>query len=396
MSIEMKQTTKFYLTSFLKNQTYFTPILVVFLQAMHLSFQEIFLVFTLGSIFSLIIEIPSGIIADLWGKRRSIIISKFGIFLAYLAFGFCHTFWHFVIAQLLLELGNSSRTGTETAYTFDYLKQNKDRCPSYTEVKSKQKIYARIGEAVATAIGGVLAVRYGFHMVFFIAAIPAFANFLLSLFWEKIQERQESVSLRQSMVLAKESVCELCRNRQLLIITLNITMFSAVLAALSKYIQPYMSDAAIPVEYFGFIYTASMTLSIIALYFADRLEDKFGTIATINWISALSVIPVLIIGLKYVSIAGVLLFFLVIIAENIRSPIANGLFHEHVSSERRATLGSIESLAKSLGKIIILPIAGYFADAFSFYTSILVLGAILLCSAILFHIRPEKPENASA
>ncbi len=391
----MKQTTKFYLTSFLKNQTYFTPILVVFLQAMHLSFQEIFLLFTLGSVFSLIIEIPTGVIADLWGKRRSIIISKFVIFLAYLMFGFCHTFWHFVIAQLLLELGNSFRTGTETAYTFDYLKQNKGRCPSYTEVKSKQKIYARIGEAIAAAIGGVIAARYGFHRVFFIAAIPAFANFLVCLSWEKIQELESTANLRQSLHFARQSLQDICGNRQLLNITLNITMFSAVLAALSKYIQPYMSDAAIPVEYFGYIYTASMLITVIALYFADRIENKFGTIATINWISILAVIPVLIIGLRYVSIAGVMLFFLVIIAENIRSPIANGLFHQQVNSERRATLGSIESLAKSLGKIIILPIAGYFAETFSFYTSILVLGAILLFSAIIFRIRPETPlENA--
>ena len=38
----MKQVKKFYLTSFFKNQTYFTPILILFLQFNHLNYKEIF------------------------------------------------------------------------------------------------------------------------------------------------------------------------------------------------------------------------------------------------------------------------------------------------------------------------------------------------------------------
>ncbi|MEJ2252114.1 MAG: MFS transporter [Candidatus Lokiarchaeota archaeon] len=123
----MRQVTKFYLTSFLKNQTYFTPILILFLQAATLNYLEIFWVFTIGSITSLIIEIPTGIIADLFGKRRSIIISKFGIFISFFVYGLSSTFWMFVLAQVLYQLGNSFRSGTETAYTYDFLLQNKNK-----------------------------------------------------------------------------------------------------------------------------------------------------------------------------------------------------------------------------------------------------------------------------
>ena len=109
----MKQVTKFYLTSFFKNQTYFTPILIFFLKFNHLNYKEIFWVFTIASVFSLIIEIPTGIFADLYGKKKSIIISKFGIFVSYVLFGFSSTFWMFLLSQIVYELGNSFRTGTE-------------------------------------------------------------------------------------------------------------------------------------------------------------------------------------------------------------------------------------------------------------------------------------------
>lgn len=382
----MNQITKFYLTSFLKNQTYFTPILIIFLQAQTLSFQQIFWVFTIGSILSFIIEIPTGVFADLYGKRRSIIISKLFIFISFVVFGFSETFWMFVIAQSLFELGNSFRTGTETAYVYDYIKQ-KEKKITYTEVKGKQKFWARVGESIAAAAGGVIAAAIGFNWVFFIAAIPAFLNFLLAISWEEIKERKGGVTFSESLEHAKQSVIGLFKNKDLLKVTINITLFTSVLAALTKFIQPYMVDANISIAWFGFIYSASLALTAVAVRYSYLIEKRFGTIKTINTLSFLAAIPILIIGFGYVSLIGVLLFFIVIIIENIRSPIANNEFHAHVKSEKRATLGSALSLSKNAGKIIILPLAGYFADIFSLYTSVLILGFILLINASLFYLR---------
>ncbi|MBS1266211.1 MAG: Multidrug resistance protein MdtG [Candidatus Woesearchaeota archaeon] len=383
----MKQTTKFYITSFLKNQTYFTPILILFLQASHLNYQQIFWVFTIGSVFSFILEIPTGVFADLYGKRKSIIFSKFGIFLSYVVFGFSTNFLMFVIAQLLFEFGNAFRSGTESAYVYDYVDQKTKL--SYTEVKGKQKFWARIGESLATALGGYLAVKLGYNWVFFIAALPAFANFILALMWEHIKEREGKVSLKLSVQHAKKSFCQLCKNIDILKITLNIMIFTAVLAAMNKFIQPYMIDAKIPVEWFGFIYAASLALTAIAVRFSYLIEDKFGKKTTINFLTLTAAIPAAIIGFKFVSIIGVILFFLIVIIENIRSPIANNEFHSLVESEERATVGSVLALAKSLGKIALLPIAGYFADIYSIYIAILFLAVIIVVNGILFRLKTK-------
>lgn len=386
----MRQVTKFYLTSFLKNQTYFTPILIVFLQAQSLDYQQIFWVFTIGSIFSFLIEIPTGIFADLYGKRKSIILSKFGIFLSYIIFGLSHTFWMFVIAQLMFELGNAFRTGTETAYTYDYLEQSKDKNPGYTEVKGKQKFWARVGESIATAAGGVIAGTFGYNWVFFIAAGPAFINFILAITWEDIMERKESFTMRSSIKHAKESVCELCKNHNLLKVLVNIMIFTAVLESMNKFVQPYMKNAGIPIEWFGFIYSASLALTAIAVRYSYVIENMFGKRKTINALTLLAVIPALILGLRFVSIVGVVLFFAITIIENIRSPIANKEFHTRVKSGNRATLGSILQLSKSLGKSIVLPIAGFFAEAYSLHTAILILSAILLVNGLLFAMPTRK------
>ena len=111
----MKQVKKFYLASFLKNQIYFVPIIVLFFQDLGLSYSDIFWVFTIGAAFSFIIEIPSGIIADIYGNRKSIIYSKLLIFISFLSFSFATGFTSLLIANLIYELGKSFRSGTETA-----------------------------------------------------------------------------------------------------------------------------------------------------------------------------------------------------------------------------------------------------------------------------------------
>lgn len=391
----MKQITKFYLTSFLKNQTYFTPILIIFLQAQHLNYQQIFWVFTIGSILSFLIEIPTGIIADLYGKRKSIIISKAGIFLSFIVFGFSNTFWHFVIAQCLFVLGNSFRSGTETAYVYDYTDQHKDEgVPQYTEIKGKQKFWARLGESIATAAGGLIASQLGYRWVFFIAAIPAFANFLLAISWEHIKEHHTgAVKLEQTILHTKESLTAIWRDKSILKIILNITLFTSVLAASNKFIQPYMSNADIPVAAFGFVYSGALLLTAFLVRYSYLLESRFGRIRSINILSLLAVVPLAVIGFGYVSYLGVALFFLVVLIENIRSPIENNEFHRRVTSKQRATQGSILSLFKSVGQAGILPVAGFFAETYSLYTAVLVLAGILLVNGILFRLKEQKDEK---
>ena len=155
----MKQVKKFYLASFLKNQIYFVPIIVLFFQDLGLSYSDIFWVFTIGAAFSFIIEIPSGIIADIYGNRKSIIYSKLLIFISFIVFSMATGFLSLLIANLIYELGKSFRSGTETAYVYNYLDSHPGG-PKYSKVKIEQKFYARISESLAALVGGFIAYRF--------------------------------------------------------------------------------------------------------------------------------------------------------------------------------------------------------------------------------------------
>jgi MFS family permease len=363
------------------------PILILFFLDFGLSYKEIFWIFTIGSVFSFLIEIPTGIFADFYGKRRSIILSKFLIFVSFLVFGFSSSFWMFVLAQVVYELGIAFRSGTETAYVYDFLDSNRNKTKiTYTEVKGKQKFYARISESLSAFVGGFLVVYFGFSFIFFIAAIPAFLNFVFTLFWEDLKEKKKKISFSKSLIFIRGSFGEILKKVSVLKLVLNIALFSGVIVALDKFIQPYMIDAGIKIEYVGVIYAVFLFLGAIIVRYSYLFENKFGQIKTINYLTLFAVIPALILGFGYISIIGVFLFFLIVIIENIRSPIANSLFHSYVDSENRATMGSILELFKSVVKLILLPIVGYVADIFSIYQSILMLSIVLFFNGILFYV----------
>ena len=205
----MNQVRKFYLASFLKNQIYFVPVIVLFFQDLGLNYSQIFWIFTIGAAFSFLIEIPTGIFADLYGQRKSIIISKFLIFISFIFFGFAQDFIMLLIANLIYELGKSFRSGTETAYVFNYLGEKNEeykltgsqasKLPTYTKIKINQKFCARVSESLAAIAGGFIAYRFGFSLVFFVAALPALINWLQTLSWEKLELEKKIVKVKTNL-----------------------------------------------------------------------------------------------------------------------------------------------------------------------------------------------------
>lgn len=390
----MTQVQKFYLASFLKNQIYFVPVIVLFFQDLGLNYSQIFWIFTIGAAFSFLIEIPTGVIADLYGNRRSIILSKFLIFVSFIAFGFSFNFWTLLIANLLYELGKSFRSGTETAYVYNYLAENKE-APSYTVVKANQKFYARLSESLGALLGGFLAYHLGFSFVFFIAALPALINFIQTLSWEKLKESDQgsTKSWHNSYLFIASAFRALKENKVAQRIIINISLFSASFVALDKFVQPYMKNVGLDLQYFGVVYAVFLIIIAFLVKRAVKLEERWGAARIMNYSGLLAFIPLLILASGLQSIWAVALFFLVLMIANFRSPVANTLFHEQVASNQRATMGSILALFTSLNQLWILPIIGYLADWRSMSFAILILSGLILVNAVFFWIKPLKIAN---
>ena len=206
----MSQIRKFYLTEFLKTQRYFIPIMILFLQFHKLSYTEIFLLFAIQSFVVFVLEIPSGVFADQFGKKAALIISRASLIPAYALFAVADNFWIFLLAMIFMGLNKAFKSGTHKAFIFDYMEQNPSQITP-SEVFGKNKFWARMGEAAASAAGGFIAARLGFSMVFVFALIPALVNLLNALTYEKIQEKHclQKFSLSQHFLHIRGSLIDI-------------------------------------------------------------------------------------------------------------------------------------------------------------------------------------------
>jgi len=149
---------RFSLYGFLKNQRYFEPFLVLAFLQMGLSFFEIGLLLGFRELAVNVIEIPSGAIADLYGYRKSMMLSFVAYILGFLTLGFAREFAPLLLAMLFLAVGDAFRTGTHKAMIFTWLRIN-DRSDERTQVYGYTRSWSKIGSAVSAIAA---ASRYSF------------------------------------------------------------------------------------------------------------------------------------------------------------------------------------------------------------------------------------------
>ena len=103
------------------------PIIVLFFQSHGLSLTEIMLLQSAYSLSLALFEIPSGYIADSFGRKNSIVIGTILTFIGYLIFSFYYGFYNFIMAEILLGLGGSLISGADSALIYDTLLETKEK-----------------------------------------------------------------------------------------------------------------------------------------------------------------------------------------------------------------------------------------------------------------------------
>ncbi|MCA9158508.1 MAG: MFS transporter [Planctomycetales bacterium] len=167
---------RFCLYGFLKNQRYFEPFFMLALLAHGLNFFEIGLLYACRSLTLNVLEIPSGVIADQWGRRASMIGSFAAYIISFLMFAFVDQFAWLMLAMVLYGVGDSFRTGTHKAMIFQWLK-NQGRADERTQVYGFTRSWSQYGSAVSALIAAAFVIASGdYRSVFLAATLPYFLN----------------------------------------------------------------------------------------------------------------------------------------------------------------------------------------------------------------------------
>jgi MFS family permease len=153
--------------------------------------------------------------------------------------------------------------------------------------------------------------------------------------------------------------------------------------------QPYYAAAGIPIILFGVVFAL--------IYLAGALASKLLSKVTTGWTAERVVlyggialgISSLLKSFVYDPILSVCVSLLAPMIMGLLSPTFQTLVHKSISSPRRATIYSINTLLTSLAFVALGPVFGALADS-SLPLSFLVLSIVAVMTGLLFYILLSK------
>ena len=359
------------------------PIVFLFYQENGLGTQELFILKAAYSLAIVLLEIPSGYLGDLWGRKNSMII---GSVLGSAGFGiycFASGFYGFLIAELVLGVGQSFISGSDSALLYDSLLASKKE-GQYLKTEGRLISVGNYAEAIAAPIGVMLAVSslrtpYFFQTFIAFLAIPA-ALTLREPDRKRLSSGKTSGNMRAIISYA------FITNRPLKWNIIISSIAGTATLSMAWLVQPLFVHLALPLALYGiFIPLLNLTTGTVSIY-AHAFEKKTGFKRTL---ACLTIgIPAMYIAIGWFNALWALVFLLIFyIIRGIATPVLKNHINIVTPSEIRATVLSLRSLIIRLAFVCIGPLLGWYTDHSGLPAAMIAAGIVFLLTGLFASFR---------
>ncbi len=371
---------KFYAFQFLGQLLFIIPIIVLFWQANGLSLTKIMILQSLFAISIVFWELPTGVFADKFGRKKSLVLGAFFLAAGLLVYSLGFTFWQFFAAEFIWAIGLCFISGADSAFIYDTLKQTKKE-KNFKKVWGNATSFSLAAAAIGAIIGGFIA-TYSLRVGWYLSTISMIFLFFVALTFKE-PKHYRRVKRQNYWEHTLESFRESFMNKNLLFVLL----FSSLLSVVSKislwFYQPYMQQSGLPLFYFGIVWASFSIFAIGGSKYAYNIERILGEKGSLWLMVALMVLSLIFMSYWFV-IFGFAFIFIQQIVRGFSEPVLQDYSHNHISdSRKRATLLSIQSLAGSLVFAITGPFYGYIADKYSLSNALLFTAVSFLIAFTL-------------
>ena len=355
------------------------PIIVLFYEKQGLGLQDVFILKSVYSIAAVTLEIPSGYLADVWGRRKCLLLGSVLFFFGYLCYSFTDTFAAFLFAELLLGVGQTLVNGADSTLLYDTTAQYKEE-HLYLRYEGRITMIGNFAEAFAGIFGGLLAV-YSLRFPFYGQAAIAFIGIPASIALKEVnRSKQIQNPLTEIIRIIKYS---LITNKRLCCNIMYSGIIGAATLMMAWFVQPVLMYLKTPVSWFGVIWTVlNLVVGFAALY-SDRVDSYLGPkkMGTLILLFIVGGYVTLAFNLTYVGLAILFVFY---IFRGFATPILKGYINQMTISEMRATVLSIRNFIIRLMFAAISPFLGWLNDMYSLQTALLVSSVIIFIPGAIF------------
>ena len=365
---------RLYLYKFLIDFWVIVPVIVPFYRSHGLNATRIFTIQAAFSLSQFLFEIPSGYLADVVGRRRTLILSALFMMAGIGIYTASTCFIQFVAAEIILGLAGALRSGTDSAYLYDYLQNINDE-HRYRRYEGIAEFWSRTGTAVSSIAGGVLAAFVTLRLPFYVNLVSAFVMLVtgISLREPLRAKKPEGNALANILRITRKSIT--CPALFSVMLQMSL-MFSMGVTAIWGYFILYR-NFAIPLFWHGIIFAAMQLTSAFSARHGAAIEKRLGQRLTPFLLCGPGILLIASGAARHPAILLPLVFFLAAIW-GMSTPILLGKIQDLTSSKVRATTLSVGSMVGRTLTILLGPLFGYCTDRFSVEWAFAGMGILFL------------------
>jgi len=374
----------------LVNNSWFIAGNWIFFWTRFMTYGRLGVVDALAFAFGLIMEVPTGAVSDLIGRKKTILASCIlgftGIMLIASASGTLPIFIGFLITQA----GWAFYSGSAEAMAYDSLKEKKQD-NQYDKVISASNVIGIVATVVTTLLGAVM-YKYNFRLPHYAWGFAYLFGFVASFWIEEPSIDTMKFSFRNYFNQMGEGAKQL--------LTPNLRPYIPIMFAILGIYYLYSYGLVRPAIaiHFGFFATEQAVIGAIlgitcaiAVGLIPKMRDKLSDVAGLVLLTG-----VLAVGFLFAAMPlgyyGFLVMLAIALSGNLASPWVSIVVNRELPSKYRATALSTIALFTKIPYVVAAMIAGRMIDSGYLWLFNLVIGVLVVITVIwtLFSFSTKK------
>ena len=357
-------------------------------------------------LFKFITQIPSTLIIQKIGKRKSLILANFVLAIHVLIIMFATNFEMLVFSQVLCAFSFIIKATCETDMLYDSLKHEEKRGVKFAKIDGKSTSLYYYIDAISAAISGFLFVINPYIPMVLCFAI-SLVTFFMSAKFEEIHEEKGKMQIKKEINNIEVSFKNILKSERLK----SLLIFNGIFVALIKILQnlrnTVLIEIGMPEQYFGIIFAFLGIVTGIGARNQGRIHKRYRN-RTLAFLSLPVAVSGLITGLVLFcnfnyTITTIIILLLFTIQYVVKGPyyvLIKQYFNNFTNSEKRVRIATANNVFENGIASILIFLASWILEIAQIKFTLIILGCIFIITFVLLLDKMKtrvglKPEEYS-
>ncbi len=369
-----KNISKNYIYTLLQNIDLTRGIWMIYLASKGMSLTQLGLLETVFHITSFFMEVPTGAIADIFGRKISRVCGRVLSLISVIILLAADSFLWFAISFVFTALSYNLESGAGDALLYDSLKEIGEE-DKYMKISGIKEVFYQVAGIVSFLLGGYMATK-SYGIAFTLTIIIGAAALLQSFSFKEpsIGRRHETEEKGNIFVKQlKESMKVVRKNPRIGFLIVFTEIILTFCTCIFYYLQNFLKGDGYNEAVIGVIYAAAYLVSALTAPQVHRIEK------VIKEQGILLIVPFVTVaclwGIAFSSYHFIF-FIVLMITEEIVYVAMSDYINKMIPSENRATILSFASMVFSFFMITVFPLVGLIGDKYSLVFAIKCLAGL--------------------